>query len=168
MRREFSQTSVSPTASRVCRMHDGFLLTCWDASYWTQTYALPLSRGALLPQTPAGGFTVEADMAKISGALTILVTPCLAPPRGLTRSCARPRSAICSASLFCEQARLGRSAVTSPAMATAVPKPRAVWSRVRKEFRTRNRFLLRRQRSRSSWMTNPTWISISRRPILPS
>jgi hypothetical protein len=36
-----------------------------------QTYALPLSRGALLPQTPAGGFTVEADMAKISGALTI-------------------------------------------------------------------------------------------------
>jgi hypothetical protein len=58
-------------ASRVCRMHDGFLLMSWDASYWTQTYALPLSRGALLPQTPAGGFTVEADMAKISGALTI-------------------------------------------------------------------------------------------------
>ena len=36
-----------------------------------QTYALPLARGTLLPQTPAGGFTVEADMAKISGALTI-------------------------------------------------------------------------------------------------
>jgi serine/threonine protein kinase len=36
-----------------------------------QTYPLQLPRGRLLPQAPAGGFTVEADMMRTSGALTI-------------------------------------------------------------------------------------------------
>jgi serine/threonine protein kinase/Tol biopolymer transport system component len=38
---------------------------------YAETYALPLSRGRLLPRSPAGGFTVEADMTKTSGSLTI-------------------------------------------------------------------------------------------------
>jgi Tol biopolymer transport system component len=47
-----------------------------------ETYALPLPHGRLLPQAPQGGFSVDADMAKTPGALTIPGYAAPAPASG--------------------------------------------------------------------------------------
>ena len=47
-----------------------------------ETYALPLSHGRLLHQAPPGRFSVEADMAKTPGALTIPGYAAPAPASG--------------------------------------------------------------------------------------